>query len=182
MKKLVSESLDESLGQRRIYENSAGEQISPDEFISFVGELIAMDDKEKAIIELKKLFAANPYMHEELGEVRGRNKYKKGMDMFAKYYFDFESTNTDDDILPEEPVKETVIDRSGWIDPEEAKKLFMDCIRRSQTPEDAKKNVHEIFNSHPYIHEELGEIEGRDYYKKAADALIAAFDAKFNMD
>ena len=46
------------------------------------------------------MFDLHPYMHEEIGEIEGKDKYKEGMDIISDWYIN--ATNVDLE-KPEEP-------------------------------------------------------------------------------
>ena len=61
------------------------EQISAEDFDKFVDTLLNLP-REEAFSKLKTFMDEHPYTHEELGELPGRNKYKKSFDKFAKNF------------------------------------------------------------------------------------------------
>lgn len=63
-----------------------GRDLTPKEFENYVEYLIRLDNASLATRGLKMMIEIHPYIHEELGEVEGRDKFKKGIDAFiAKY-------------------------------------------------------------------------------------------------
>jgi len=89
MKKLVYESLFEVYdAQGNWSSNFAGtDKMPPEEFEQLIQDLVDQDlPVEDAVPELKAIFDEYPYMHEELGEVEGRDLYKKGIDIFIQKY------------------------------------------------------------------------------------------------
>lgn len=96
----------------------------------------------------------------------------------SPYGDDYESTSTSDAEITQNPPRTHPVG-DDWIDPEEAENLFIDAVENGETPEDVKEMIQEIFEEHPYMHEELGEMTGRDYYKGAIDNFVKAFNDKF---
>lgn len=84
----------------------------------------------------------------------------------------------EEEVIDQVPTRSEPADPS-WIDPAEAERLFADAVENSETPEEVKEVIHEIFEEHPYMHEELGEVLGKDYYKGAIDNFIKVFNDKF---
>ena len=68
--------------------STRGREITPEEFNNFVAYLIRLDNGSLATRALKMMIDIHPYIHEELGEVEGRNKYQKGVDDFIVKYKD----------------------------------------------------------------------------------------------
>jgi MoxR-like ATPase len=68
--------------------STRGRDISPEEFNNFVKYLIRLDNGSLATRALKMMIDIHPYIHEELGEVEGRDKYKEGVDKFIEKYKD----------------------------------------------------------------------------------------------
>lgn len=63
------------------------ERVSPEEFTAFVQGLIDSNmSAAQASYELKSFMDANPYMHEEIGEIEGRDMYKEGVDLFMDHF------------------------------------------------------------------------------------------------
>ena len=54
--------------------------------------------------------------------------------------------------------------RSGWVSPEDAAQMYIEAIESAGPVEEAMDNIRAVFDEHPYMHEELGEVDGRDYY------------------
>jgi len=68
--------------------STRGRTITPEEFNNFVKYLIRLDNGSLATRALKMIIDIHPYIHEELGEVEGRDKYKEGVDKFIEKYKD----------------------------------------------------------------------------------------------
>ena len=68
--------------------STRGRTITPEEFNNFVKYLIRLDNGSLATRALKMMIDIHPYIHEELGEVEGRDKYKEGVDKFIEKYKD----------------------------------------------------------------------------------------------
>jgi MoxR-like ATPase len=68
--------------------STRGRDITPEEFNNFVTYLIRLDNGSLATRGLKMMIDIHPYIHEELGEVEGRDKYKEGVDRFIEKYKD----------------------------------------------------------------------------------------------
>lgn len=68
--------------------STRGRDITPEEFNNFVTYLIRLDNGSLATRGLKMMIDIHPYIHEELGEVEGRDKYKLGVDKFIEKYKD----------------------------------------------------------------------------------------------
>jgi hypothetical protein len=66
-----------------------------------------------------------------------------------------------------------------WIDPEELKSILFDMIEEADTMSEAWKNIIEFINDNPYIHSEVGEFPGHDYYLEAIDSVVSALEEKF---
>ena len=69
--------------------------------------------------------------------------------------------------------------RDSWISPEEASELFSEAIESSDTVEEAADKIAAIFDQNYYMHEELGEIEGHDFYKDAIGAAVRRMEEKW---
>ena len=65
-----------------------GRDLTPKEFENYVEYLIRLDNPSLATRGLKMMIEIHPYIHEELGEVEGRDKFKKGIDAFIAKYRD----------------------------------------------------------------------------------------------
>ena len=65
-----------------------GKELPPAEFDNFVKYLIRLDHPSLATRAVKMMIDIHPDIHEELGEVEGRDKYKKGIDAFIEKYKD----------------------------------------------------------------------------------------------
>jgi len=179
MKKLISESLSDFLNE---YNSSSNEELTPAEFTSMVRELVELNNIKKATAGLKKIFNEHPYLHGELGEAEGHDKYVEGMDLFLGHYYP-EASKDEKEMRAKRPktpapVKKE-IDRSNYADPEEIKELLISAIQRSNTAKEAEKEIRKVIQKYPYVDEELGEIEGRDYYAGILPALNAAYYEKF---
>jgi hypothetical protein len=68
--------------------STRGRELDPQEFTNFAKYLVRLDNPSLATRGLKMMFDIHPYMHEELGEVTGRDKYKEGVDIFIEKYKD----------------------------------------------------------------------------------------------
>ena len=65
-----------------------GKELPPKEFDNFVTYLIRLDHPSLATRAVKMMIDIHPDIHEELGEVEGRDKYKKGIEAFIEKYKD----------------------------------------------------------------------------------------------
>jgi len=179
MKKLISESLSDFLNE---YNSSSNEELTPEEFTSMVRELVELDNAEEAISRLKEIFNEHPYLHGELGESESHDKYVEGMDLFLGHYFP-EASKEEKEVRANRPKTPAPvrkeIDRSNYADPEEIKELLISAIQKSKTLKEAEKEIRKVIQKYPYVDEELGEIEGRDYYAGILPALNAAYYEKF---
>jgi len=63
-------------------------QLTPDEFNNYIKYLIRLDNASIASVGIKMIFDLHPYMHEEIGETEGHDKYKEGVDMWEDKYGD----------------------------------------------------------------------------------------------
>lgn len=68
--------------------STRGRELDPKEFTNFAKYLVRLDNPSLATRGLKMMFDVHKYMHEELGEVEGRDKYKEGVDIFIEKYKD----------------------------------------------------------------------------------------------
>jgi hypothetical protein len=68
--------------------STRGRDITPEEFDNFVTYLIRLDNGSLATRAIKMMIDLHPYIHDELGEVEGRDKYQKGVDRFIEKYKD----------------------------------------------------------------------------------------------
>jgi len=68
--------------------STRGTELPPSQFNNFAKYLVRLDSPSLATRALKMMFDVHPYMHEELGEVEGRDKYKQGVDEFIAKYKD----------------------------------------------------------------------------------------------
>lgn len=76
--KLLKESLNEFIAQSR--------RMTPETFGKIVDDLIAQGDLDVAIETIKRIFEENPEMHDELGEVPGRDLYLEPYSRFEEWY------------------------------------------------------------------------------------------------
>lgn len=68
--------------------STRGRELTPEEFTNFCKYLVRLDNPSLATKGLKMMFDAHKYMHKELGEVPGHDKYKEGVDIFIEKYKD----------------------------------------------------------------------------------------------
>lgn len=69
-----------------VISSTRGRDLEVSEFDNFAEYLVRLDNASLATRGLKLMFEVHPDLHEELGEVEGRDKYKKGVEAFiAKY-------------------------------------------------------------------------------------------------
>lgn len=71
-----------------VISSTRGKELKVDEFTNFCKYLVRLDNASLATRALKLMFEVHPYLHEELGEVEGRDKYKEGVDIFIEKYKD----------------------------------------------------------------------------------------------
>jgi len=71
-----------------VISSSKGGELPPKEMENFCKYLVKLDNASLATNALKMLFNYHKYMHDELGEVDGRDKYKAGIDIFIAKYKD----------------------------------------------------------------------------------------------
>jgi hypothetical protein len=71
-----------------VISSTRGRELDPQEFSNFAKYLIRLDNPSLATRGIKMMFDIHKYMHEELGEVDGREKYKEGVDIFIEKYKD----------------------------------------------------------------------------------------------
>lgn len=92
MKKII-ENLKEKDNINEVKEISEEELMSAEEFEKFIKESIQLNDRKLAVSKIKELFEMHPAMNYEIGEIEGRDRYKRGLDMFKEYYLN-ESTKS----------------------------------------------------------------------------------------
>lgn len=68
--------------------STRGRELTPDEFSKYVAYLIRLNNPSLATRGLKLMLEIHPYIHDELGEVAGKDKYKAGVDAFIEKYKD----------------------------------------------------------------------------------------------
>lgn len=68
--------------------STRGRELSPKELTNFCKYIIRLDNPSLATKGVKMMLDIHPYIHEELGEVEGRDKYKEGIDLFIEKYKD----------------------------------------------------------------------------------------------
>jgi MoxR-like ATPase len=68
--------------------STRGRELTPEEFGNFVKYLIRLSNPSLAVKGLKMMLDVHPYIHNELGELEGKDKYKQGIDEFIKVYKD----------------------------------------------------------------------------------------------
>lgn len=68
--------------------STRGRDLKVKEFTNFCKYLVRLDHPSLATRGLKMMLEIHPYVHEELGEVEGRDKYKEGVDIFIEKYKD----------------------------------------------------------------------------------------------
>jgi len=124
----------------------AEEEISPEEFIQFIEETMTGNEPDEAIYQIVSFINAHPYIHHQLGEIKGKDKYAEGADIMREFY-----TN----IVRAEGSKKkvSVAEFKKYI--EEAKKL---PDRRAAT-----SKVQAYFEMHP----ELFDLQETKGYKEA---------------
>lgn len=66
--------------------NTRGREVTPEEFANFSKYLVRLDNGSLATRAFKMIFDVHPYMHKELGEIDGKDKYKEGADIFVEKY------------------------------------------------------------------------------------------------
>jgi len=71
-----------------VISSTRGRDLEVSEFDNFCEYLVRLDNASLATRGLKLMFEVHPDLHEELGEVEGRDKYKKGVDTFIEKYKD----------------------------------------------------------------------------------------------
>jgi len=94
------------------------------------------------------------------------------------YGDDYESTATTDAEITQKPPRTHPVG-DDWISPEELKASLDEIIASTDDFMEAKTMVHELLDKYPYVHEELGEIEGRDYYEDVINDFIANYGDQF---
>jgi hypothetical protein len=75
--------------------------------------------------------------------------------------------------------KKTTPDSPDWIDPDELRSTLLNIIENSSTIEKARNDVSDFLDNHIYVHSELGEINGKDYYKEAMEDVLNLVSEKF---
>lgn len=71
-----------------VISSTRNKDLTVDEFTNFCKYLVRLDNASLATRGLKLMFEVHPDLHEELGEVEGRDKYKEGVDLFIEKYKD----------------------------------------------------------------------------------------------
>jgi hypothetical protein len=71
-----------------VISSTRGRELDPKEFSNFAKYLVRLDNPSLATRGIKMMFDVHKYMHEELGEVAGRDKFKEGVDIFIEKYKD----------------------------------------------------------------------------------------------
>jgi len=71
-----------------IISSTKGKTLAPGEFANFSTYLTRLENASAASSGIKKIFAAHPYMHDEIGEKPDRDKYLKGYEIFVAKYED----------------------------------------------------------------------------------------------
>jgi len=71
-----------------VISSTRGRDLTPDEFTNFNKYLVRLDNASLATRGLKLMTEVHPVIHEELGEVEGRDKFKEGVDLFIEKYKD----------------------------------------------------------------------------------------------
>ncbi|HPI81645.1 MAG TPA: hypothetical protein PK122_00230 [Candidatus Paceibacterota bacterium] len=72
--------------------------------------------------------------------------------------------------------------QDNWITFSEAEDALMKIIELAELPQDAARELRLFFDENPYMHGELGEVEGHNYYEDALNRFIEAFKEKFGED
>lgn len=98
-----------------------------------------------------------------------------------EFYGDGYTSSVSSDVNPtmSETREKTRPDDPSWISPEEAERALLDIVESSETKQELTMRIQEFFEKNPYMHAELGEAKGRDYYKDAFDAFIKVYYEKF---
>lgn len=69
-----------------VISSTRGKELTPEEFTNFNKYLVRLDNPSLATRGLKLMVDYHPVIHEELGEIEGKDKFKEGVDTFiAKY-------------------------------------------------------------------------------------------------
>jgi hypothetical protein len=71
-----------------VISSSKGETITPEEWNNFNKYLVRLDNASLATNGVKRMTDVHQIIHEELGEIEGRDKYKAGLDIFIEKYGD----------------------------------------------------------------------------------------------
>lgn len=96
----------------------------------------------------------------------------------SPYGNEYESSSTTDaEITQKPPRKEPVGD--DWMDPAEFRSLIEEIINTTEDAQEASVKLKEIFEENLYMHEELGEIEGKDYYADEIQLFIDHYKDQF---
>jgi len=72
--------------------------------------------------------------------------------------------------------------QDNWMTFSEAEDALMKIIELAELPQDAVRELRLFFDENPYMHGELGELEGHNYYEDALNRFIEAFKEKFGED
>jgi hypothetical protein len=140
---------------------------------------------------MQKLFDNHKYMHSELGEMPGRDKYAKGWNLFDEYYGD--TSKSDPDVVLKEdsyigPSKAkfdfqfSLDDLIEVIENTRGQKLtptklrdFLDFMKETRTPQSKAFNmIKYLFGLHPYMQKDI--IKGSGPYKDILDQYLENMD------
>jgi hypothetical protein len=67
-------------------EEETEEQISPEELNNFIEEAFNNNTPDEAIYQVVAFMNANPYIHHQLGEIKGKDKYAEAADLLRSLY------------------------------------------------------------------------------------------------
>jgi len=126
----------------------AEEEISPEEFVQFIEETITGNSPDEAIYEVVAFINAHPYIHHQLGEIKGKDKYGEGAEIMKDFYTNIVRA-------PKKGKKVSVAELKKYID--EAKKL--------PDKHAAFSKVHAYFEMNP----ELFDLQETKGYKEVIE-------------
>jgi hypothetical protein len=66
--------------------STRNKELSPVEFENFCKYLVRLDNASLATKGIKVMVDIHPNIHMEAGEVKGKDKYKKALDLFVAKY------------------------------------------------------------------------------------------------
>lgn len=163
--------------------NEMFDVITPDDFVSFVHNIISSGmSKSEAAQELRLYLETNPYMHSELGEVPGHDKYIDGMDLFNSWYTEDEFYNERDmyetkkyDFKDPKTKKPGIIDKDKSDDEVDSIKEGLSEIRKKRI----EKIIEDIkYKSSKFLNEDEDETD--DEEKKTKDKKGSADELSFD--